>query len=250
MSYSIIIGKDPAAQNIKKFLDKFQVPYFESDKKSIFCDNIGDEVDGDILIFPTTHTSSSGKQCLTVHPIGNWSEETKVGGNPRELGRVSASLMKELFLELKKEFEGEVVMEATHHGPVLKKPCCFIEIGSGPESWKVEEYGEIIAKVLKQVTQREVKLYETVVVLGGGHYGQRVNQIMEQSSFAVGHHCPKHSLVHFDEEMLEQVLSKHVETVSCLALDWKGMGSEKARIVAMLEEKKVIFKKAKSLLTQ
>ena len=124
-------------------------------------------------------------------------------------------------------------MEATHHGPSLKKPCCFIEIGSGPDDWPVEKYGKIVAKVLKKVVGKE-KEYKTVMLLGGGHYGARVNQIMGKTEYAVGHHCPKYNLQYIDKEMLQQALDKHKEKVEFVVLDWKGMGSEKKRILELL----------------
>jgi D-tyrosyl-tRNA(Tyr) deacylase len=60
--------------------------------------------------------------------------------------------------------------------------------------------------------------------------------------YAFGHVCPKHQLVNLDESMIRQVLEKN--SVDDVILDWKGLGPEKNRIVTLLKEMKIEFKRA------
>jgi len=242
MKYSILICPDLAGQNIKKFL---KMPFTEIDTRSIFSEHIDEQVQGDIFIFATTHRSAEGVQSLTVHFPGNFGK-ADLGGKEREIAIAPASLLKDLYLALKKNYSGEVSMEATHHGPSLKKPALFIEIGSQEENWKDPVLGEIIAKTLFEVVGKEKK-YKTVVVLGGGHYSPEVNKILTDTAYAVGHFCPKHHLQHVDEEMLMQMYTKNIEKVECFALDWKGMGAKKDRIISLLEKLKLPYKKTKDI---
>lgn len=242
MNYSLIICPDAAGQNIKHFL---KIPFTEVEQRSIFCEHLDEKIEGDILIFATTHRSVQGVQSLAVHFPGNFGK-ADLGGKERKLCIAPASLLKELYLGLKKRYSGEVTIEATHHGPFLKKPTVFIEIGSNEENWKDPVLGKIVADTLHEVLGREQK-YRTVVVLGGGHYSLEVNKILTDTEYAVGHFCPKHNLVYLDEEMLLQMYEKNVEKVECFALDWKGMGGEKERIISLLEKLKLPYKKIKDI---
>jgi len=238
MKYAIIISQDLAGQNIKEFL---QVPFHEVETRSIFCEELDKKIDADIFIFATTHRSAAGVQSLTVHVPGNWGS-ADLGGKPRALCVAPASLLKALYLGMKKRYTGEVTIEATHHGPFLKKPALFIEIGSSEEGWKDKKLGKIVAETLHDVVGKE-KTYTTVVALGGGHYSPEINKILTDTEYTVGHFCPKHSLHTLDEEMLQQAYDRNVEKVAFFVLDWKGMGGEKQRIIALLEKLKLPYKK-------
>ena len=194
MKYSVIICPDLAGQNIKNFLE---LPFQEVNTRSIFSEHLDKHVKGEILIFATTHRSAQGVQSLTVHFPGNFGK-ADLGGKEKELCIAPASLLKELYLHLKKNYSGEVSMEATHHGPSLEKPTLFIEIGSSEENWKDPLLGKIIAQTLKEVLGKEKK-YKTLLVLGGGHYSPEVNKILSQTEYAVGNFCPKHNLQFLDE---------------------------------------------------
>jgi len=245
MSTTILISPDPAGQNIKFFLEQLDVPFQEIQTRSIFSEQVDENIAGDILIFATTHRSVKGVQSLAIHFPGNFGK-ADLGGKERELCIAPASLLKNLYLAMKKRYSGEVTMEATHHGPFLKKPTLFIEIGSSEENWKDLVLGNIIADALKEGLKKRT-VYKTIVILGGGHYSLEVNKILSNTAYAVGHFCPKHALHSLDEEMLLQMYKRNLEKIECFALDWKGMGSEKQRLIALLEKLKLPYKKTKDI---
>mgnify|MGYP001601777013 CR=1 FL=1 len=245
MKYSIIIAQDPAGQNIKRFLLPLKVPFHEVEEKSIFCENIDTRINADIFIFATTHRAASGKPSLTVHAIGNW-DTADLGGQKKKLVPAPASLMKDLFLALKRRHKGDVTIEATHHGPFLKKPVCFIEIGSSEKEWNDKRLGRIIAETLAHVVGKEKK-YKTIALLGGGHYSPEANKILERTEYAIGHICPKYKLAALDENTLLQMYERNLEKIDFFVLDWKGMGAEKERVLTLLEKLHLPWKKSSDL---
>ena len=85
------------------------------------------------------------------------------------------------------------------------------------------------------------------MLLGGGHYNSAANKIMERTEYAVGHICPKYALANLDSEMITQAIEKTIPKPSLVALDWKGLGQEKERIVNLLDEMNIKYKKSKSM---
>jgi len=190
----------------------------------------------ELIIFPITHRSAEGVPSLTVHAPGNWGE-AKLGGKPRYLPPTHAPLMKFALQTLQKEAGGEtnhkITMEATHHGPYVEKPIVFIEIGSNETHWKDPAMGDIIAKTLVHILSHPIPECRITFGIGGPHYMPNFNSIVLDTDIAVGHCCPKHHLPTLDEEMIRQAMA--ASQASFALLDWKGMGGEKERIIAMLD---------------
>ncbi|MBT3324308.1 hypothetical protein HN681_03100 [archaeon] len=245
MKYTIVICNDDAGQNIKGFLDEFKMSYYEVDKSCLDCENIDEEVEGDVYIFATTHKSEKGDVSLTVHAPGNFGK-AELGGKDKELCVAPASLIKKMYLELKKRFEGVVSLEVTHHGPFMKKPACFLEIGSSEKEWNDKELGKIIAEVLRDSLGKEEKC-KTLIGIGGNHYPHDFNKILDRTEYAIGHICPKYNLENLDENMLKQMLERNLEEVDLVAVDWKGLGQNKAKVKELLEKLNIKYKKTKEL---
>ena len=263
MKYAILVStKDIAGMNIKERLrdkgfvdsdeEKFGhavlvregVRLYTTDKDTIYCERIDSEIEGDRIIFATRHSSCSCKKTLSVHVPGNWGK-AEAGGKDKILCTAMPSEMRKAYLSMMEKVETrklddfEVSLESTHHGPVLSKPCMFIEIGSEESSWKDEKAGGLIADVIVELLDasgdESGKSCESVVVLGGGHYNQTTNKLLLKTDYSVGHICPKHQLEDLDEEILKQALSKNGGKDAFVVLDWKGLSMEKERIVEMLD---------------
>lgn len=220
---------------------------YTTDTRCTQCEGFDKKIEADLFVFPTTHRSVAGVHSFTVHAIGNWGR-ADLGGNEKTLGIAPACLLKYTFLALKEQAQGlqyEVVMESTHHGPFLEKPCMFIEIGSNEESWQDEKAGEVIAKTLLKVFSASVPACKIAFAIGGPHYAPNFIKILEETDIAIGHICPKHHLEHLDAAMLQQVLDKTVEKVDLALLDWKGLGEHKQRIVALLDGAGLPYRKTK-----
>ncbi len=228
--------------NISKFLDDVHFV----DKDTIFCDDLN--LDVDMYVFATRHQSESGKASLTCHTPGNWNKAT-MGGRKKSLCVAPAYYLKQFYLALKEyEIDADITLEVTHHGPYLEKPCMFVEVGSNEKQWKNDEYAKIIAECIKKVFSQKEKKVKSCILLGGGHYSQAGNKIMERSEYSVGHICPKYMLEFLDKEMLLQAIEKTSPKPEIILLDWKGMGQEKKRIVNLLDELSIEYKKSKEVL--
>ncbi len=258
MKPSIIVStKDTAGMNIKEVLvslhgfaqttETFQghnvhakegIKLYTTDQDTIHAEGIDQEVEGDWLIFATKHSAESGQKSFSVHAPGNWSK-AEAGGSDRKLCTAMPDIMKEAIRKIEGVYGGDefrIVMECTHHGPLLEKPCLFIEIGSTEEEWGRKDAGEIIAKVVNYIVMNPTHKKKSVVVLGGGHYNQVATKLMLKTEYSVGHVCPKHILHLLDEKLLNQAVEKNGDRFEMVVLDWKGLGTEKQRIVEMLDK--------------
>lgn len=263
MKTAIIVStKDPAGLNIKesllelfdfKELDKefeshkiYQlkdITIYTTDKKSIHCENIDKEISSDLFIFATKHQSKKGIASLSCHSPGNWNK-AEFGGKKSQLCIAPASLLKNAYLELKKQNnlkDFDTTLECTHHGPYLEKPCFFIEIGSSEKEWKNKDAGKIIANTIINI--KKENNHKTVFGIGGPHYCNNFNKLLERTELATGHICPKHMLPYLDKELILQAIEKTQNKPELIMLDWKGLGTEKANIVNLLKELNIKYER-------
>ena len=103
-------------------------------------DGIDREIGAELFIFASQHKSQAGVHSLSVHSIGNFGKAMG-SGRDNYLVPSPAFVMGECFRLLSEKAKEEsagyaVILEATHHGPVLEKPSMFIEIGSDEEHYK------------------------------------------------------------------------------------------------------------------
>lgn len=247
--YSIITSeKDTAGINIRNQLkesDNYELLHIEDD--SLYAEV--QQAKGDIIIFATRHASEQQKPCLCVHTPGNW-DKAEFGGEDKKLCTSFANLQTQAYLELKKKntLDFEVTMEATHHGPLISKPCIFIEIGSSENEWENEEAGRIIAETIHAITTEPLPEKKAIVGIGGPHYCNNFNKLAE-SDYAIGHVCPKYMLDKLTPELLKQAIEKTYEDSPLIALDWKGLGPYKKNVTEIIQYLGLEYKKIKELLS-
>ncbi len=176
MKIALIISlKDTAALNIKKHLIKDfilteeifrennvyklneDVKLYTTPLDSVHSENIDDEINADLFIFCTRHRSESGIPSLSIHSPGNFAV-AKYGGTDRELNSCPASFLKKglRLLEENKMDGFDIIQECTHHGPYMRKPVMFIEIGSTEKEWERDDAGSVIAKVIIELVSSSV----------------------------------------------------------------------------------------------
>jgi len=229
---------------------KNELYLFTSNKESIFCENVDLEIEQeigkfDLLLFTTKHAAKSGIPSLSVHTQGNWAK-AEFGGKDRTLAIAPARLLKTFFVKLENNATGmdyDIIQECTHHGPYVKCPSIFIEIGSLPEQWKDKKAGMIIAQTIKDVFEGRILQDRVAVGIGGMHHTPIFRKVMQRNDIAFGHVCPKYMLEKLDKDMIRQAISQTQEEVNFVALDWKGLGSHKEAIVKMLEELDLKYEK-------
>lgn len=231
-------------------IEDYEARLFTIAGESTRYERIDERIAAGMFVFATRHYSRAGVPALTTHSIGNWGR-AEFGGKDQAVCQTSPSLLK-LFLQnlvaaaKSESYKGEVVQESTHHGPYVEKPAVFIEIGSSEQQWKDAKLASMVADSLigglgdYAVLDEHGEKHEAVVALGGPHYASHFKKLMLDSQYAVGHICPKHHLQSLTPELLQQALdSCHPEKAAAVALDWKGLGTEKQRIKQILDDKKI-----------
>lgn len=253
--YLVIASKkDRAGINITTQLSQFREnPLMSSMKKSPNFDFylVEDEIietknlnlekikNYDFVIFASKHQSEKSEKTLSVHAPGNF-REARYGGEKEKICPTSALFQKALFESLVKNAskhslkEYKVTMEATHHGPLIDKPCLFIEIGSTENEWKDLHAGFVVAKTLSEVIEnfKLNQYHEIAIAIGGPHYCPNFNKIQSGSNVAISHVISQY-VFPLTEEMVKEAISKTAEEVDLIILDWKGLGPAEHRQEAL-----------------
>jgi D-aminoacyl-tRNA deacylase len=192
-------------------------------------------------IFLSRHRAESGIPSLTVHTTGNFSTHADFGGKPRELARVSPDLQKNYLMALTKRVmllkDYKITIEATHHGPTsLLKPVLFIEIGSSEKEWQDKEIAGVVAEALMESVTEPRSWDKVAVGFGGTHYSDKFNKLLLETDFALAPVAPKYALEFVDNEMLIQMMQKSTKFVKYAAMDWKGLGPHREKILSLVKQ--------------
>lgn len=171
-----------------------------------------------IAIFLSRHRSKMGEPTLTVHPIGNYGD-AKFGGKPKTLVPAAPRMMTHLLQLTKKNLQQtdlkyQVCYEVTHHGPFLKIPTLFVEVGSTEIQWQQKEPASLIASSLLELLAKyhyEEEYPNDIPVLlgiGGGHYAPRFTEVALAKKIAFGHMIPTYQIEggNIDDEILEKTI--------------------------------------------
>jgi D-aminoacyl-tRNA deacylase len=146
------------------------------------------------------------------------------------------------------ELDGKykITLECTHHGPLIDKPCVFIEVGATDEEWNDRRAAFVLAKTISRTIEEfeENPYREVAIGIGGPHYCPNFNKIQLKSNVAISHVIPGYALP-ISEEMIEEAVEKTEENIEFAVLDWKGSGKakERDRIVEILEKNYIRWKK-------
>jgi D-aminoacyl-tRNA deacylase len=175
---------------------------------SILGKTEGFSVRFDVVIFASKHKSESGMKTLSVHPIGNYGK-AEYGGMERTLVPASHHLMTTALRTMKKKNKTDyhVCFEVTHHGPYLKTPAFFIEIGSDEKSWDDESAGKTVAETIIETIKNPQK-HPVLIGVGGGHYAPRFTDIALKKKVSFAHMLPKYQIGNIDEKIVEEVIEK------------------------------------------
>jgi len=208
-------------------------------------------IDPKLAIFLSRHRSKMGDPTLTVHPIGNYGD-AEFGGRPKTLIPAAPRMMMHLLRLIKKNLESttlafKVCYEVTHHGPFLRIPTLFAEVGSTETQWQQQEPASVIAQsLLELLTEHsyENEYSSDIPVLlgiGGGHYAPRFTEIVFQKKAAFGHMIPSYQIDAgtIDWEMIEHALAT-TPNVSGVYLHKKALKKSQVSLFKKWFEEKTI----------
>ena len=209
----------------------------------------------DFIIFASKHKADSKSKTLSVHAPGNW-RSAEYGGLPGKACKSSALFMKQVFEKIHENTlqynlkDYSLTLEATHHGPLIEKPCIFIEIGPTEIEWADRRAGFIIAKSISETLKNfKVNPYnEIAIAIGGPHYCPNFNKLQLKSNVAISHVISQYAFP-FTEEMIKEAIEKTEEELDFVVLDWKGLGKaeEREKIIEILEKNYIQYKKTSEI---
>ncbi len=192
-------------------------------------------------IFLSRHSAESGIASLTAHTTGNFSAEAKFGGGGKELSRADPSLLKNYLISIWKRRdevrEYEITMEATHHGPTaLQKPVLFVELGSSERYWGDRKAAAVVGQALMESLRAKSVWSRVAIGFGGTHYSEKFTKLLIEGDMAFAFVAPKYALGHVDERMVGQMIQRSTAPVRYAALDWKGLGPHKEKIMSLVKK--------------
>ncbi len=227
--------KNPILSSMDK--DPSVFDFYLVDKETLYTENLNIEKinNYDFIIFASKHQSEKKEKTLSIHAPGNW-RKADFGGESGKICGSSGLFQKFLFEKLcenAKKFkldEYAITLECTHHGPLLSKPCVFIEIGSTEKEWADRRAAFVISKTIAETIEefKENPYREVAVGIGGPHYCPNFNKIQLDSNVALSHIIPQYSLP-LSEEMIREAIAKTKEEIDFFLLDWKGLGNSEQR---------------------
>lgn len=238
-NYLIVASKkDTAGMNIANQLNQFgKFNFYLVDEEIIYTENLDmNRINQyDFIIFASKHKSEKGIRSISIHAPGNW-REAELGGEKGKICPASALFMKQLFEKLRLnmdrlKLEGfELTLECTHHGPLINKPCVFVEIGSNELEWKDRRAGFCVARAIHETLLefKENDINEIAFGIGGPHYCPNFNSIQLESNVAIAHIIPQYALP-LKEEMIQEIIKNTKEEIDFALLDWKGLGDADKR---------------------
>jgi len=269
MNFAVLYSKkDEAGINIAHALKYYflpHIPVIELEKESIYNENIDEKIPEikniEFIIFATKHQSAAKIASLSLHAPGNW-RDADFGGKPGKVCPTSSLALKFLFQKLAEnaksipELKHNIILECTHHGPFLSKPCCFIEIGSSIEHWQDKKLAEIIAKTILDFQdfdewkdKEENKKIKTAIGIGGPHYCPNFSKIqLNNKEIALSHIIPEYAFP-LNENMLKEGIEKTKENVDLVIIDWKGCGNSKSReqIINLIEKTGIPYERTERI---
>ncbi len=218
------------------------------------------EIDPDLLIFASRHRSETERPAFLVHTTGNWGDKAEYGGNPYEISKTSAILLRAAYKSLtaqksiKEMTDFAVDIEVTHHGPsTLEKPLVFMELGSSEKEWNIEKAGLTVAHAIlhtcfKYPESLKKNHSEIGIGFGGTHYAPQFKKLLDTKNIAISYICPKYYIQDLTKEIIDMIITNTLEPVDFFLIDWKGTNSaDKKHLMPLLEEYDIPIKKTKDL---
>lgn len=203
-----------------------------------------DELGLESAYFLSRHKSAQGVPALTTHSLGNWSRDAKAGGKPQQL---SFAAPREMLRVIRAISEADIAgfektYEATHHGPLVKTPSLFVELGGYDASIENRRAAQRLAEMVdRAIFKGEDTASKVVIGIGGTHYPGKFTALAVGKGYAFSHIMPRHAILNSDGSdnlsVLEQALERSSSPPDCAVIEWKSMNAViKERVLNKLSE--------------
>jgi len=253
--------KDEAGTNMAEHIvkthefetvDKGPIKYAKDDVRVCAFESSLDEAEQvdllgfDFAIFLSKHNSEAGVSAFSTHSMGNWTSEAKFGGKGKQLSYAAPVVMLAVLSNMSKI--GEPIgktYEATHHGPLLKTPSLFAEIGGNREALGNKKYAaEASGATYSAATSAlndEVDYRKVAIGIGSNHYPEKFSRLAIEKSYAFSHILPKYAIMNEDGtnnlDVLQQTLERSTHMPEIAVIEWKSLNSAaKEEAIKKLDE--------------
>ncbi|MFB6168479.1 MAG: D-aminoacyl-tRNA deacylase [Haloferacaceae archaeon] len=145
----------------------------------------------DLVAVVSRHAGDTGP-LLTAHHTGNVGP-ADYGGEPNSFAPAAPAAHRRALGALSDHAPGgyAVGTEATHHGPTdVSVPFLFVELGSAEDQWRDDAAAEAVARATLALRGVGPRTERSVAVVGGGHYAPRVERLVRETDWSVGHVAP------------------------------------------------------------
>lgn len=196
----------------------------------------------DVAYFLSKHKSKDQVPSFTTHSLGNFREEAKLGGKPKELGFAAPIQMLGILQGLEKiEAPIQKTYEATHHGPLLKTPSLFVELGGDEKTINNAHLAGLLSDIVyeKIISRNEAEYDKVALGIGCTHYPEKFNRLAFEGKYAFSHIMPKYAILNEDGTdnlaVLSQALERSNLAPEIAVVDWKSINAvAKNRVVEAL----------------
>ena len=235
----------PGIKGLRHFASG-SVDMLELDSSPVYADWL-DGIGADEIVFISRHSSAKGIISFTAHAEGNCNGKNDLGGKPHALSVASPSLMVS-FLKAMKGFASgiEVVYEATHHGPLLNTPSCFVELGPDAvinESDSEELLRKLSRGVYAMLYDNSAEYDKVAIGIGGMHYSAKFTRYALEGKYAFSHIMSKYYVDEVD--MLQAAIDRSAIRPDTAVIEWKSINAvSRNRILAKLEDLGMDYERA------
>ncbi|MEM3857043.1 MAG: D-aminoacyl-tRNA deacylase [Thermoprotei archaeon] len=180
----------------------------------------------DSYLFFSRH---SGKiPCITLHATGNPTNSADMGGQPLTLARADPNLAGSVLNCLIEAHPTlPVVIEATHHGPTLRRSSVlFVEIGTGEVQWSNADILQcVVSASVKGVSKRHKFNGRAATFYGGPHYAEKFTRHAYSRNLGIGHVLSKYAAHEDNMAVLADAPFSSEPHATLVVVDKKGLPS-------------------------
>jgi D-aminoacyl-tRNA deacylase len=112
----------------------------------------------------------------------------------------------------------------------------FVEIGSSEAQWQDLNVARQVVEVLLEALEAESAPAKLAIGFGGPHYARKFTRLVLESQFALGPVAAKYALPDITSSMVRQMVDRTPGAVRYAAVEWKGLGSDKHRLLRLLAD--------------
>ena len=238
-------GFEEAESGGRRVYESGRIRVYETDASLLNAEFI-DRLGLDVACFLSKHASAAGVTAFTTHSLGNWGPEAKLGGKPRELSHAAPVAMLAVLKAMAERAGGaRCVYEATHHGPLVRTPSLFVEVGGDAAATGSRENAAKVADATYDAMSRyadgDSDCRRVAVGIGNGHYPEGFTRMATGRGYAFSHIMPKYATENpdgaYNFDVLEQCLDRTTHRPEVAVIDWKGLGSAaRAEAIKKLNE--------------